>query len=158
MKLNRLLTIVILFFISFSFNSFSQCNTNISICDNNSLAGPFSFSSASPNPSSCLDYWNGQSAPNYAYITLYITQSGNLNLLIDGNSTSGCIDVSIFDITGQANPCGSLGPSTEIGCNYASNCDGCNEFGSTFASCLSEVPAPNVNAGDVIMIFNRRLV
>jgi gliding motility-associated-like protein len=144
---------LLIFTLSLTLNGFSQCNTNISICDNNSLAGPFIFSPASPNPSSCLDYWNGQGAPNYAYITLYITQSGNLNLLIDGNTTSGCIDVSIFDITGQATPCNSLGLGTEIGCNYASNCDGCNEFGSTFPGCLSEVPAPYVNAGDVIMIL-----
>ncbi|MGV6861080.1 MAG: PKD domain-containing protein [Putridiphycobacter sp.] len=131
----------------------AQCNTNITICENNSLAGPFTFSPASSNPSSCLDFINGQTSADYAYIILYITQSGDLNLLIDGNSTSGCLDVSIFDITGQSDPCSSLGTGTEIGCNYASNCDGCNEFGSTFPGCLSEVPAPYVNAGDVIMIL-----
>ena len=127
------------------------CNTNISICTPG-VAGPFTFAPASPNPSSCLDYWNGAAAPNYAYIILYITQSGNLNLLIDGDQANGCLDVSIFDITGQADPCGSLGLGTEIGCNYASDCDGCNEFGSNFP-CASEVPAPFVNAGDVVMIL-----
>jgi len=46
------------------------CNTNISICDNNSLAGPFGFNVGSANPSSCLDYLNGVNAPNYAYVIL----------------------------------------------------------------------------------------
>lgn len=134
-----------------TFNANSQCNTNISICTPG-ITAPFSFNPPSSNPSTCLDFTNGNGA-NYAYITLYITQSGPLNLLINGASTSGCIDVSIFDITGQADPCASLSPATEISCNYASACDGCNEFGSTFPGCNSEVPAPNVNAGDVLMIL-----
>jgi hypothetical protein len=48
----------------------SGCNTNITICDNGSLAGPFNFASASNNPSSCLDFTNGSVAPTYAYIVL----------------------------------------------------------------------------------------
>lgn len=134
-----------------STTSEAQCNTNISICTPG-VAGPFGFAQADPNPSSCLDYINGQTVPNYAYIILYITQSGDLNLLIQGDQPTGCLDVSIFDITGQADPCNSLSTGTEIGCNYASNCDGCNEFGSNFP-CMSEVPAPVVTAGDVIMIL-----
>ena len=129
------------------------CNTDISICSPG-VAGPFGFAPASPNPSSCLDYINGDAAPNYAYIILYITQAGSLNLLLQGDAgATGCLDVSIFDITGQPDPCASLGPGTEIGCNYASDCDGCSEFGSTFPGCLSEVPAPFVNVGDVLMIL-----
>lgn len=127
------------------------CNTDITICTPG-VAGPFTFAPASSNPSSCLDFINGVGSPNYAYIILYITQSGDLNLLLNGDQSTGCLDVSIFDITGETDPCGSLGPGTEIGCNYASDCDGCNEFGSNFP-CLSEVPAPFVNAGDVIMIL-----
>ena len=103
------------------------CNTNTSICSNSAAAGPFFFAPASANPSSCLDFFNGQTAPNYAYIILYITTSGNLNLLIDANAT-GFLDVSIFDITGAADPCSSLSIATEIGCNYASATDGCAEF------------------------------
>lgn len=128
------------------------CNTNTSICSNSAAAGPFFFAPASANPSSCLDFFNGQTAPNYAYIILYITTSGNLNLLIDANTT-GFLDVSIFDITGAADPCSSLSVATEIGCNYASATDGCAEFGSNFAGCISEVPAPAVTAGDVLMIL-----
>jgi len=135
----------------YSLTGFSQCNTNVTICTPG-VAGPFNFAAGSPNPSSCLDYWNGQAAPTYAYIVLYITQSGNLNLLINGDQAVGCLDVAIFDVTGQANPCASLSLATEIGCNYASDCDGCNEFGSNFP-CLSEVPAPIVTAGDVLMIL-----
>ncbi len=148
MKFIKLLTIVFLFF---SYSGNAQCNTNVSICTPG-VAGPFTFEAPSTNPSSCLDYWNGNGA-NYAYITLYITSTGPLNLLIDGDLATGCLDVAIFDITGQPDPCNSLGLATEISCNYASDCDGCSEFGSTFPGCDSEVAAPNVNAGDVIMIL-----
>ncbi|NRA12562.1 MAG: hypothetical protein HRT57_11465, partial [Crocinitomicaceae bacterium] len=134
-----------------SFSSQSQCNTNVTICTPG-VAGPFNFGVGSANPSSCLDYMNGSAASAYGYIVLYITQSGPLNLLIDGDLTIGCLDVAIFDVTGQADPCASLGLGTEIGCNYASACDGCNEFGSNFP-CLSEVPAPMVSTGDVLMIL-----
>ncbi|WP_417265149.1 hypothetical protein [Brumimicrobium sp.] len=58
------------------------------------MAGPFNFAPASNNPSSCLDFTNGSGSNNYAYIILYITQSGDLNLLIDGNNNSGFIDGS----------------------------------------------------------------
>src|SRR5690554_1459680 len=129
----------------------SQCNTNTTICSVGT-AGPFSFIPASSNPSFCLDFYNGVNSSNYAYIILYITQSGNLNLLINGNSNSGYIDVSLFDITGQTNPCTSLNSVTEIGCNYADESGGCNEFGFNF-SCDSQVSPPYVNAGDVIMIL-----
>lgn len=135
--------------------SSSGCNTNISICTPGT-AGPFTFAPASPDPSSCLDYWNGQSSPNYGYIVLYITQAGYLNLLINANTTSGFLDVAIFDITGQSNPCASLGLGTELGCNYADNSGGCNEFAQNSASnfgCNSTVDAPYVNVGDVIMIL-----
>ena len=137
--------------IGISFSSYSQCNTNVTICTPG-VAGPFNFSAGSPNPSSCLDYMNGAGAAAYGYIVLYITQGGPLNLLIDGDLANGCLDVAIFDVTGQADPCASLGIGTEIGCNYATDCDGCNEFGSNFP-CLSEIAAPLVNAGDVLMIL-----
>ncbi len=147
--MKSLIALLLTFFI-FS-NSYSQCNTNTSICTPG-IAGPFSFISASANPSSCLDYYNSAASPNYAYIILYITTGGNLNLLINGDQTTGFLDVSIFDITNATDPCVELSLGTEIGCNYASAYDGCNEFGSTFP-CSSEVPAPIVSAGDVIMIL-----
>lgn len=135
--------------------STAGCNTNISICTPG-VAGPFTFASASANPSSCLDFENGQSAPNYGYIILYITQTGYLNLLINANTTTGFLDVSVFDITNQSNPCASLATGTELGCNYADNSGGCNEFAQNSVSnfgCNSTVDAPYVNAGDVIMIL-----
>ncbi|MFT6922019.1 MAG: gliding motility-associated-like protein [Crocinitomicaceae bacterium] len=147
----RSLLLFALISIGISFSSQSQCNTNVTICTPG-VAGPFNFGVGSPNPSSCLDYLNGAGAAAYGYIVLYITQGGPLNLLIDGDLTNGCLDVAIFDVTGQADPCASLGIGTEIGCNYASACDGCNEFGSNFP-CLSEVPAPMVSTGDVLMIL-----
>ena len=150
MKLIKLFTLLFSLFLTVNVNA--QCNTNTTICDNNSLAGPFNFQPASANPSSCLDYFNGQAAPNYAYIILYITQSGNLNLLVDGNANTGFLDVAIFDITGSTNPCNDLNLATEISCNYASSASGCSQFGTQFP-CPASVPAPAVQAGDVIMIL-----
>jgi len=74
-----------------------------------------------------------------------------LNILIDANTAGGFLDVAVFDITGQADPCASLGAGTEIGCNYATAASGCNQFGTAFP-CPSIAPAPVVNTGDVIMI------
>lgn len=148
-KLQLLLTLLLTLF--FNNEIKAQCNTNITICTPGQ-AGPFSFAPASNNPTDCLDFTNGSGASRYAYIILYITQSGDLNLLINGNSNNGYIDVSIYDITGASNPCASLGTGTEIGCNYATQSSGCNEFGNNFP-CPSVVPAPYVNAGDVLMIL-----
>ena len=142
---------ILLFSLLLSLNSNSQCNTNTTICTPG-VAGPFNLQPASTNPSSCLDYWNGQGSANYAYIILYITQGGDLNLLVDGNSVNGFLDVSIFDITGSSDPCNDLSISTELSCNYASGSDGCAQFGTTFP-CGSDAPAPTVQAGDVIMIL-----
>lgn len=144
-------------------NVFSQCNTNISICQPG-VAGPFSFDTLplpATNPSTCLNFKVISDPPpaphqisSFAYIILYITTSGPLNMLIEGSSApgGGWLDVAIFDITGQANPCASLSPATEIGCNFAGSTGSCNQFGNTFP-CPSTVPAPMVNAGDVIMIL-----
>jgi gliding motility-associated-like protein len=148
------------FLIFFLFNlllvSRAQCNLNVSICQQNALAGPFGFAPASNNPSTCLDFINGQNANNYAYIVLYITQGGVLNLLINGNNTgpgAGCLDVSIFNITNLSNPCAQLSPIHEIGCNYVFPCDGCAEFGFAIGGCPAQIPAPFVQTGDVIMIL-----
>ena len=142
---------LVLVIIGFSMSVSAQCNVNTTICTPGT-AGPFNFIPASNNPSSCLDFTNGQAAPNYAYIILYITQGGDLNLLITGDQNTGFLDVSIFDITGEQDPCGSLSTATEIGCNYATDQNGCNQFGTDFP-CTSTVPAPVVNTGDVLMIL-----
>lgn len=132
----------------------SQCNINTTICSTTgNTAGPFTFQTPSNNPSSCLDFLNGNSA-NYAYIVLYITQTGNLDLLIQGNNTGiSCLDVAIFDITNQSNPCASLSTSTEISCNYVSPCQGCAEFGSAGLGCPAVVNTGVVTAGSVLMIL-----
>ncbi|PHR48156.1 MAG: hypothetical protein COA32_06440, partial [Fluviicola sp.] len=152
MKLFKKLILLITLFFGFSTYYYSQCNTNTTICDNNSLAGPFNFQPASANPSSCLDYWNGQGSANYAYIILYITQGGDLNLLVDANTGGGFLDVAVFDITNQGDPCSSIGVGNELSCNYASAASGCAQFGTTFG-CAASVAAPTVQAGDVIMIL-----
>jgi len=147
MKLIKLTLLIILFN---TFNGISQCNTDNSVCSGGQSAS-FGFAPPSTNPSSCLAFTN-QNGANYGYIILYITATGPLNLLINSPLTTGYLDVAIFDITGQANPCASLSLTTEIGCNYATNASGCNQFGTTFP-CASSVPSPNVTAGDVLMIL-----
>jgi len=128
--------------------AYSQCNTNISICTPGT-AGPFSFGTGGPPVSSCLDW---MPTSQFTYIILYITQSGPLNLLIQGNVGSGYLDVSIFNIPPGQAPCTAIQNSAnEIGCNYASASSGCNQFGGAFG-CASSVPAPFVNVGDVLMI------
>ncbi len=123
------------------------CNTDVTICTPG-VAGPFGFSTPGNPVSSCLD-WIGLT---YSYIILYITQSGPLNMVINGDATTGFLDVAIFDVTGSTDPCAAIeNPANEISCNYADFANGCNEIGSYFP-CTSEVPAPNVIAGDVLFI------
>jgi gliding motility-associated-like protein len=123
------------------------CNTDITICTQG-IAGPFGFSTPGNPVGSCLD-WIGLT---YAYIILYITESGPLQLLIDGDGTTGFLDVAIFDIPSGQDPCVAIeNPANEISCNYASSSSGCNQIG-TYFPCASSVPSPNVTAGDVLMI------
>lgn len=122
------------------------CNTDITICTPGT-AGPFAFNTPGPPVSSCLDFIG----PDYAYIVLYITSSGPLQLLIDGDAATGFLDVAIFDVP-AGDPCNAINNvGNEISCNYADFANGCNQFG-TFFPCTSSVPSPNVVAGDVLMI------
>ena len=143
-----LITLFIVCGIYFSNASFSQCNTNNTICAQGT-AGPFEFVSGSENPVNCLGWLSNS---QYAYIVLYITSSGPLNLLIQGDVASGFLDVSIYAIPNGANPCNSLVPANLIGCNFAAASGGCNEFGTAFG-CSSSLPAPNVIAGQQLMII-----
>ncbi|WP_343636564.1 PKD domain-containing protein [Fluviicola sp.] len=152
MKYIKLLLVTLLF--SFSFSLFTgtqsanaQCNTNTSICTAGT-AGPYTFVSPGPVVSTCLDFFG----PNMGYIILHITTSGPLNMLIDGNSNSGFLDVAVFNIPNGQSPCTAIqNTSNQIGCNYASASSGCNQFGNSFP-CSSSVPAPMVTAGQEIMI------
>ena len=73
-------------------------------------------------------------------------------MLIDGNSSSGFLDVAVFNIPNGQAPCTAIqNLGNEIGCNYASAASGCNQFG-TYFPCSSSVPAPMVTAGQEIMI------
>ncbi len=126
----------------------AQCNTNTSICTPGT-AGPFTFVTPGTVVSSCLDFFG----PNMGYIILHITQSGPLNMQIDGSSTTGFLDVAVFNIPAGVAPCTAItNPANEIGCNYASASSGCNQFGNAFP-CASSVPAPNVVAGQDLMIL-----
>jgi len=124
----------------------AQCNTNTNICQLNS--GPFTFVAPGAPVSSCLDFYGS----GYCYIILYISQSGPLELLIDGDATTGYLDLAIFNIPDGVEPCDSiLDITNEISCNYATHSSGCNQIGSSF-SCISSITAPNVLAGDRLMI------
>lgn len=128
----------------------AQCNIQASICTPGA-AGPFTFQNGGYNSfnSTCLDQLTSS---QYAFIVLYITQSGNLNMLIDGNATSGFLDVATYNVPSGVAPCTAIqNSSNQINCNYADFSDGCNQFGSGF-SCNSEVPAVAVTAGQTIMI------
>jgi gliding motility-associated-like protein len=126
--------------------SIAQCNTDNSICTPG-VAGPFNFVTPGPDVSTCLDF-NG----DIGYIILHITTSGPLNILINGDAGTGYLDVSIFNIPDGETPCTAIqNDANEIGCNYASSSSGCNQFGTQF-SCNSSVAAPNVTAGQKLMI------
>ena len=79
--------------LSISSETHAQCNANISICTSG-INGPYAFSNPGTAVSTCLDFWG----PSYAYINLYITGSGPLELLINGDANNGYLDVSIFNI------------------------------------------------------------
>jgi len=136
---------------------YSQCNIQASICSPGT-AGPFNFIPTSGTyaggsfaNAGCLTGAGGNQA--YGFITLYITQSGPLNLLINGNATTGFIDVAIFNIPPGQDPCVAIqNGANAIGCNFASASSGCVQFGNAFP-CASSVPAPNVVAGQQIMII-----
>lgn len=125
----------------------AQCNTNTSIC-NLSQSTNFTFVTPGSPVSTCLDFFG----PNVGYIVLYITQSGQLNMLIDGNASTGFLDVAVFNIPNGVAPCTAIqNTANEIGCNYASASNGCAQFGTSFP-CTSSIPAPSVTAGQTLMI------
>lgn len=138
---------IVIGLIQFESASFAQCNVNSSICTSGT-AGPFGFVSPGTYVSTCLDWWG----PNTGYILLNITSSGPLNMLINGNASSGFLDVAVFNIPNGVAPCTAIqNNANQIGCNYASSSSGCNQFGTSFP-CGSSVPAPNVVAGQTLMI------
>lgn len=143
--MNRILVIIFLFLSTLQVNA--QCNVNTSIC-NGGNAGPFSFVPLGNHVSTCLDFFG----PNAGYIILNISQGGNLNMLIDGNSSSGFIDVAVFNIPQGVPPCTAINSnSNQILCNYASSASGCNQFGGQFG-CPSNVGTVPVTAGQQLMI------
>lgn len=150
MKLYKIkLSLISASFLCLSISSFTyaQCNTNTSICTSG-INGPYTFTNPGTAVSTCLDFWG----PSYAYINLYITASGPLELLINGNANSGFLDVSIFNIPSGQDPCIAIqNNANEISCNYASSASGCNQIG-TFFPCPSSVNSPMVTAGDHLMI------
>ncbi len=141
--------IIVLFSFLIAFQTtFSQCNINTSICSG-ANAGPFTFTNKGPAVSTCLDWLT---TTNAAYIILNISGSGNLNMLINGNSSSGFLDVAVFNIPSGQSPCTAIqSTSNQILCNYASSSSGCAQFGGQF-SCPSNIGTVNVTAGQQLMI------
>jgi len=139
-------------------NGQGACNSNISICTPG-VAGPFNFDPLATGPP--IDYANPVGCStgmfgnpnNFGFIVLNITTSGPLNLLIDGNAGTGFLDIVVYNVPAGMDPCvAAMNSANEIGCNYAPASAGCNQFGNDFP-CPSSVPAPIVNAGDVLMII-----
>jgi hypothetical protein len=123
------------------------CNTDVILCQN--TAGPFSFGVAGPPIGSCQDWLT---TSQFAYIMVNITTDGPLSMLIEGDATSGFLDVSVWNIPNNIPPCEAIQDlNNELGCNYASAFSGCNQFGFEFP-CPSSVPAPDLVAGQTIMI------
>lgn len=140
-----------------TFSIYSQCNVQASVCESNSLSQSFNFTNVgsayaggSFADAGCSTGAGGNHS--YGFITLYITQSGPLNLLVSGNASTGFIDVAIFQVPPGNDPCTAIQSSSNaIGCNFADFSSGCVQFGSEFG-CQSIVDAPYVNAGDEILI------
>lgn len=140
-----------------TFNLEAQCDVTASICQTG-VSQNFSFTPTS-GPYAGGSFADAGCATgaggvhDYGFITLNISQSGPLNLLINGDATTGYIDVAIFNIPDGTAPCDAvLDGNNAIGCNFASNASGCVQFGDAFP-CPSDVPAPNVVAGQEIMII-----
>ncbi len=137
----------------------SQCNIQASICTPGVSANfPFIQTATGPpvdyaNPTGCSTGLFGN--PNeFGFILLHITQSGPLNLLVNGNATTGFMDIIVYDVPSGVDPCAAvLNSANEIGCNYAPANVGCTQFGTACAGCNSSVAAPNVVAGQTIMII-----
>jgi gliding motility-associated-like protein len=150
---------LLILFLLIARNYFSQgCNADVSVCSQGQ-AGPFIFDQNTAGPP--VDYEpdfgceTGSSGNDngFGFILLQITQSGPLNLLIDGNNNDGFVDVIVYNIPNGIAPCQAvLNSNNEIGCNFAPEAVGCTQFGDDFP-CNSSVTAPNVVAGQTIMII-----
>ncbi len=114
------------------------CNVNASICTPG-VSPNFNFDQNTPGPPSDFANPTGCSIglfgnPNgFGFIILNITGSGNLNLLVDGSSNTGFIDVVVYNIPPGVAPCTAvMSSANEIGCNYAPAAVGCTQFGNSF--------------------------
>jgi len=140
-----------------AFSAVSQCNVQASVCESNSLSQNFNFTNVGSAyaggafaDAGCSTGAGGNHS--YGFITLYITQSGPLNLLVNGNANDGFIDVAIFQVPPGIAPCTAIqNGANAIGCNFADYSSGCVQFGYDFG-CNSSVSAPYVNAGEEILI------
>ena len=149
--------IFIVFLLFGSKVSFAQCNPNVILCASGVSPNYTFINTNGPgttyaNPVGCS---TGLFAPTnqFAFITLYITQSGNLNMLIDGSANTGYLDVIVYNIPSGQSPCAAvMSSANQIACNYASNSSGCVQIGTTFP-CPSSIGTVPVTAGQVLMVI-----
>ena len=136
------------------------CGVDATICDGNT-AGPFNFRpSSTGGPGADTDFARGSCftgvaglTHDYAWVLLNISESGGLNLLINGDGTTGFLDLIVYNVPPGMDPCVAVqDPDNEIACNYAGSSSGCVELGNEF-DCPSSVVAPEVIAGDQLMII-----
>lgn len=136
---------------------YAQCNPNISSCSAGTSPSYSFVNTQGPgvtyaNPVGC-NTGISTLTNEYAFITLYITGTGNLNLLVDGNSSIGFLDVVIYNIPPGQAPCQAvMNSNNEIACNYASNSSGCVQIGNAFP-CTSTISTVPVTAGQVLMVI-----
>jgi gliding motility-associated-like protein len=137
------------------------CGVDATICGD-LFGGPFNFRPSTNGPirgneiaseAGCNTGLGGNHI--YGWIMLYIEESGPLNMLINGNLTSGYLDVIGYIVPPGEDPCVAVrDQDNEILCNYAGANNGCVEIGNEFNCTNSQLtPAPIVNAGDQIIVI-----
>jgi len=101
------------------------------------------------NPSTCLANNNNSAA----YVVFNVTETGNIDALINGNAGSGFFDVAVFNIPPGTAPC-DVGGGDQIVCSFAPGNDGCISWGNAPAPvCNSNFAGIPVTECDRILII-----
>jgi len=132
-------------FFGFSNQLFGQCETGLAESCCTGINGPFPFTTNTLQ-GSC------NSGNDMGYVVLNVTTGGNLDVVIDGDLTSGFFDVAVFNIPPGTAPC-DVTPADELSCAFAPGSDGCTSFGTTTPACNSNFAALPVAACDRIIIM-----
>jgi len=141
--LSWLLTVVALFY--FSNVLYSQCATGLAESCCPTTNGPFPFVT-NDLQGSC------NSGNDMGYVVLNVTTGGSLDVLINGDATTGFFDVAVFNIPPGTAPCDVTG-ADQLSCAFAPSSSGCTSFGTVNPTCGSNFPALTVAACDRIIIM-----